>query len=353
MSHIGEMIRNLRRENGMTQENSAERMNVSINAVSKWERGECMPDISLLIPLAKCFHITTDELLGYDHEAQEKIADQWIEESRKRFQNASSPEALQEYHKWERSSLETLIAEYPDDCRLLDLYLNCLSTQNEGDEVERICNLLLDRSNQVYILQHAVTTLAELYQSRGDTVAAEKILRETFTGPSLIKQMYVLSKDPDTYREYVYLLVCELTVALTTFAYEAETYEESAELFNKTLATLDGMTVPGDEGYLRRAWYEQVYFAMFVTFSQKYSMTTEAIEALKKCFSCYEECVTLPTPYIHKAGFFTAWCIPEMYGFGAQEHREELKWLKNLLKTSPKYYEAVKDSDEFWKFVSE
>lgn len=353
MSHIGETIRALRRKSGMTQENLAQRMNVSINAVSKWERGECMPDISLLIPLAKCFGISTDELLGYDRSAQKKIVDSWLEESKERFQNSSTPEALQEYYSWERSSLEKLIAESPDDCRLLNLYLNCLSPQSDGDEIERICILLIERSNKPNIIHRAVADLAKLYQSRGDTVGAKKLLQENFTGVSLVEQLYILTKNPDTHREYIYLLVCKLTVALTTVAYEAEIYEESAGLFNKILDILDGLTTPGDEGYLRRAWYEQVYFAMFVTFSEKYDRTEEAADALKKCFSCYEECGKLPTPYTHKSGFFEGWCIPEMYGFDAQEHCKDLKWLKELVRTTPKYYEPMKDCEEFWALVSE
>lgn len=353
MSHIGETIRTLRRKNAMTQENLADRMNVSVNAVSKWERGECMPDISLLIPLAKCFGITTDELLGYDRKAQEEIVDRWIAQSGERFDSSADPEALREYYKWERSSLETLIAEYPDDCRLLNLYLNCLSPQTDGDEFERICILLLDRSDKAYIVQRAVKGLAELHRSRGDTDAAEKLIREKFTGLELVKQLYDLTKNPDTHREYVYLLTCELTVALTTLAYEADTYEESARLFDKTLAVLDGLTAQGDEGYLRRAWYEQVYYAMFRTFSEKYGRTAEAAEALKKCFDCYEACAVLPTPYTHSAGFFAGWRIPEAYGFEAQEQLKDLKWLKELLRTTPAYYEPMKDSEEFRRLVSE
>ena len=164
-------------------------------------------------------------------------------------------------------------------------------------------------------------------------------IREKFTGLELVKQLYDLTKKPDTHREYVYLLTCELTVALTTLAYEADTYEESARLFDKTLAVLDGLTAQGDEGYLRRAWYEQV--------------TAEAAEALKKCFDCYEACAVLPTPYTHSAGFFAGWRIPEAYGFGAQEQLNDLKWLKELLRTTPAYYEPMKDCDEFRRLVSE
>ena len=62
--YIGENIKRLRRQKGITQETLAERMNVSTAAVSKWERNETFPDISMVIPLASYFGVSTDELLG-------------------------------------------------------------------------------------------------------------------------------------------------------------------------------------------------------------------------------------------------------------------------------------------------
>lgn len=60
---IGQFIAALRKANGMTQQELADRLNVSNKAVSRWERDECAPDISLIPPLAEIFGITCDELL--------------------------------------------------------------------------------------------------------------------------------------------------------------------------------------------------------------------------------------------------------------------------------------------------
>ena len=48
----GRLIRELRTEQGMTQRELAQRLHVTDRAVSKWERGLCAPDLSLLEPLA-------------------------------------------------------------------------------------------------------------------------------------------------------------------------------------------------------------------------------------------------------------------------------------------------------------
>ncbi|MBQ8622923.1 MAG: helix-turn-helix transcriptional regulator [Oscillospiraceae bacterium] len=60
---VGEQIASLRRNKKLTQTQLGERLNVSTQAVSKWERGESMPDISLLSSLAAALETTTDNIL--------------------------------------------------------------------------------------------------------------------------------------------------------------------------------------------------------------------------------------------------------------------------------------------------
>ena len=64
MNHIGNRIRELRKNAGLTQEKLAGYLNVSYQTVSKWETGVNTPDLSYLVPLSKILHTTTDELLG-------------------------------------------------------------------------------------------------------------------------------------------------------------------------------------------------------------------------------------------------------------------------------------------------
>lgn len=60
---IGQFIAALRKTNGMTQQEIADRLNVSNKAVSRWERDECAPDITVIPALAEMFGVTCDELL--------------------------------------------------------------------------------------------------------------------------------------------------------------------------------------------------------------------------------------------------------------------------------------------------
>ena len=63
---IGQNIKRLRKAFNYTQEELAERINVTAQAISKWENEMGMPDISQLIPLATVFGVSTDTILGME-----------------------------------------------------------------------------------------------------------------------------------------------------------------------------------------------------------------------------------------------------------------------------------------------
>ena len=60
---FGEFLAELRKEKGIKQKDLAEKLYVSDKAVSKWETGHSIPDVSLLVPLAEILGVTVTELL--------------------------------------------------------------------------------------------------------------------------------------------------------------------------------------------------------------------------------------------------------------------------------------------------
>lgn len=64
MQHVGKTISTLRKAKNMTQMELADKLNISFQAVSNWERGQTMPDISKLGELAEILGVSIDELLG-------------------------------------------------------------------------------------------------------------------------------------------------------------------------------------------------------------------------------------------------------------------------------------------------
>lgn len=71
MENVGSKIAELRKKHNMTQFELADKMGISFQAVSNWERGNSMPDISKLPELAELFGVTVDYLLGEHSELVE------------------------------------------------------------------------------------------------------------------------------------------------------------------------------------------------------------------------------------------------------------------------------------------
>ena len=115
---IGTNIKRLRSEKGVTQEQLAEAMNVTCAAVSKWERNETYPDITLLQPLAFYFGITLDELMGYDKEKVNEEIEKAIAEYRKNYDSRIIAKAYK---------------DYPNDYRIMYFYMWSLGV----DDAER------------------------------------------------------------------------------------------------------------------------------------------------------------------------------------------------------------------------
>ena len=65
---IGTRIAQRRKELGYTQQKLAEKLNISFQAVSKWENGSASPDISLLPEIAYILNTTVDAMVGYRHQ---------------------------------------------------------------------------------------------------------------------------------------------------------------------------------------------------------------------------------------------------------------------------------------------
>lgn len=109
---IGEKIKELRKKNDLTQEKLADFLCVSYQAVSKWEKGISSPDLSLIAPLTKLLHVTSDELLGLNDNEQDKRKVE-LEELYK--------------HTWKTGNLgerynicEMAVNEYPGDMKFLE-----------------------------------------------------------------------------------------------------------------------------------------------------------------------------------------------------------------------------------------
>lgn len=125
---IGENIRRLRKERNITQEVAANHLGISFQSISKWERGDGYPDITMIPTLARYFGVSVDELMGMDCINAENelrvINEKWMD-NRMRGAHRENVELM-------RASLR----EYPNDPLLL-VQLSASLERIDGTETEK------------------------------------------------------------------------------------------------------------------------------------------------------------------------------------------------------------------------
>lgn len=73
---VGLFIAKLRKEKGMTQQELADKLNITDKAISKWENGRCLPDVFFLNQLSEIFQVTVEEILNGERNFKKKEIDE-------------------------------------------------------------------------------------------------------------------------------------------------------------------------------------------------------------------------------------------------------------------------------------
>lgn len=236
---IGTNIKRLRTAKDITQEQLSVAMNVSCAAVSKWERGETYPDITLLQPLAYYFGVTLDELMGYDQEKIQADIDDVIARYRKHWKTRQ-PEA--------REIIVKAYHEYPNDYWIMHYYMWNIGgdmADNDPavlvahkDEFLAICEKILEGCTEENLRLGAWNMRAKILHAEGKTAEALSIYKTKFTdwfSTSGQKTEQLFAKDTSEYYFHVQKNMYELAdfaadkLGRTVFFDPALSMEEKAE----------------------------------------------------------------------------------------------------------------------------
>lgn len=193
---IGEKIKQLRKKNDMTQEKLADFLCVSYQAVSKWECGLSSPDLSLIVPLAKLFNVTADELLGMDKDEQSAL--------RKELEDAYN-DTYKTGDMEKRIEIdERAIKEFPGDMEWLNHYawdIWCAATGIKDDngfkaERERAIKLfdtVIENAEDTKIKCMAITGIVQCLCSKGCREEARKYVELYPDGPMMSNKKELLA----------------------------------------------------------------------------------------------------------------------------------------------------------------
>ncbi|MBR7082420.1 MAG: helix-turn-helix transcriptional regulator, partial [Clostridia bacterium] len=166
-------LKELRQRKGVTQEALAQHLDISAQAVSKWERDEGYPDITLLPRIAMFFGTTTDELLGIGEEKIRAEIEEWQKQS-KELLFKGDIEA--NFNLWEKA-----YKKYPNNLDVIENYMharwNVLCTHGKNELAEKVIELgkeILDRSTNTSQRESALQMLTYTYSNIGDYENAKK-----------------------------------------------------------------------------------------------------------------------------------------------------------------------------------
>ena len=260
---IGKIIKYLRKERNWTQEELAERLGVTSQAVSKWESEAGLPDISQIVPLASAFGVSADVLFGISQNNEDEEAIKIIKEARNfccseanlkncRLWRSRLLEGLKHYHTNTKLLMECLESgiclSYPanemyDKENGKDIYLETVKHAKLIEKYSRDINDIM-RANMITVLLHS---------AYGDFETANEQAKKFPTRCDITDncmRSYIAESEKDYHNQIVYLqadLYYHLEALLDILSrmgaayYKTKDYDLSEEVFLTALNVISSI----------------------------------------------------------------------------------------------------------------
>ena len=169
MFNIGNKIKQLRKQKDISQEVLANYLGVSFQAVSKWETGAALPDVTLIPAIASFFGVSTDELFDFNLYEVEKNVKAIVDEHSK-------------YYDTDRQKCEQIIREglkkYPGNDVLLNCLVGVIPIPERGEEVIELCKALVESTRYDEVRFDAYRIMAEAYRYHGEYALAKEAIEQ-------------------------------------------------------------------------------------------------------------------------------------------------------------------------------
>lgn len=186
MKNMGEVIRELRKRDGITQEKLAESLGVSFQSVSRWENGLAWPDVTLIPLLARYFRVSTDMLFDMENTGTAE-RENYYDTMYARYRKDGNLELRREL-------MEQAVREFPYQYRYrmnlaedLELYAEGSGAQRQkyreglyAERVQRLCRKTLEDCKDSRERCRAVKLLCGFYVSAGNMAEALRLVEEAW-----------------------------------------------------------------------------------------------------------------------------------------------------------------------------
>ncbi len=167
--NIGNKIKELRKQRGITQEQLASSIGISFQAVSKWENNITLPDITFAPLLASYFGVSMDELFDFNLKQIDSDINSIVNEAYK-FRETNPQKS--------KDILEEGLNKYPDNDILLNNLLYVLNYTKNPDKTIAVATSLIERTHHTDVKYDALRFLAYAYKVKGDLKSAEAAINQ-------------------------------------------------------------------------------------------------------------------------------------------------------------------------------
>lgn len=166
---MGDKIRSLRKQRGISQEVLSQVLGVSFQAVSKWETGGAMPDVAMIPAIASFFGVSTDELFSFDRTGQEQRVQElcWAAAEYRHSDPAKSEAMLRE-----------ALRQYPGNEVILNNLLYALPSPERDEEIVTLCKSILQVTQLDDVKYDVLRILARTYHSMGQQALVAPTLEQ-------------------------------------------------------------------------------------------------------------------------------------------------------------------------------
>ncbi|MCH5193470.1 MAG: helix-turn-helix transcriptional regulator [Oscillospiraceae bacterium] len=258
---FGENLKKLRKGNDLTQEQLADILGVSPQAVSRWEIGTTYPDITMLPTIANYFDVTLDDLIGMDKIKEESSTEKIFDEYRVNFSKGRVDKNIE--------LLREALKRYPKNEQLLFCYAASLSSCMEKDgrkltedeikqntlEAIKVDERLLESCTDLSLRISTIKELSFHYNKIGETEKAIELAESLpgiwQTGTTILDNFYTGEKRVRFLQDTILNLADAMyhaVIPLSDLNYENDelTTEERIEMIGKCIRIFETIFENGD-----------------------------------------------------------------------------------------------------------